>query len=279
LNGKIAANSNTYIEMEKNINRIVVLLLLMLGLQSCGQNGGKGKIETYDQFRTQKLEPRDSIFILYTVKEWSKLNWWTFEDYSKMYKMTNSQVSYFIAGVFYSPDRKKILVWDGEKVPNAPSIEVYNKTDKEVNRICPNGGDTVYNLSALIGFRNNVNDTWHLYPFDQEAAVCGNSKDVVINVLGQYYFGLMKTHQMNRMMQSGERKGYLELEAYGYNLQDKDFWDKCWLWQKDTVGSYNMYPFQLKGYNDGGDKCNKNSGDPYNPPKLNYPEDILKLYK
>jgi len=171
------------------------------------------------------------------------------------------------------------LVWFGKKMPNAVTIETYNKNNPEVNKLCPNGADTIYTLSALIGFRNNINEIWKLYPFDQQSAGCFDSKDKVINVLGQYYFEKMKTHQMYRMIQNGKMKGYLELQAYGYNLQDKDFWDKCWLFQKDTVGSYGLYPFQINRYEYIGDKCTKKCAEPYKPPIVDYPKEILKLYK
>jgi len=257
-------------------NTAVLLLLLLACLQSCRQRNNK--TETYDQYRTQKIEPRDSLFILHTVKEWGKKNWYTWKDFSRMYKMTNEQVGYFIGGTFYSPSRKRILVWVGEKMPNARSIEM-TRSKPELNKICPTGGDTIYTLSALIGMRDSVNKTWKLYTFDQQTAGCFDSKDKVINVLGKYYFGQMKAHQMSRIMQSGKRKGYKKLQAYGYNLQDKDFWDKCWLFQKDTVGSYGLYPFQIYGYDYKGGKCTQKSADPYKPPAVDYPEEILKLYK
>ncbi|PGH39495.1 MAG: hypothetical protein CRN43_08705 [Candidatus Nephrothrix sp. EaCA] len=258
-------------------NTTVLLILLLVSLQSCRQRNNK--TETYDQYRTQKIEPRDSLFILHTVKEWGKKNWYTWENFSKMYKMTNEQVEYFIEGTFYSPNRKRILVWVGEKMPNATTIEIYNKDDPEVNKICPTGGDTIYTLSALIGDRDSINQIWKLYPFDQQQAICCASKKQAINILGKYYFGQMKTHQTYRIMPSGKRKGHKESEAYGYNLQDKDFWDKCWLFQKDTVGSYGLYPFQIYGYDYKGDKCTQECAEPYKPPAVDYPEEILKLYK
>lgn len=263
--------------MKRNRNNIPALLfLLLVSLKSCGQTNNK--METYDQFRTQQIEPRDSLFILHTVKDWSKHNWYTFEDYSKMYKMTNEQVDYFFGGIFYSPDKKKIFVWLGQKKPNATTTETYS--DKaEVNKLCPNGKDIVYSMTALIGIRDSVNQIWKLYPFNQQQANCYDAKDKVINVLGQYYFGQMKKHEMYRIMQSGKRKGHKELQAYAYNLQDKDFWAKCWLFQKDTVGSYGLYPFQIKGYDYIGDKCTQKCAEPYKPPAVDYPEEILKLYK
>lgn len=255
------------------------LCLLLMSLQGCSQTSNKDKVRMYDRFRTQRIEPRDSLFILHTVKTWSRLNWYTFEDYSKMYKMTNEQVEYFIGGTFYSPDKKKILVWAGEKLPNVETKEIYNKYKTEVNKLCPNGKDTIYTLSALIGIRDSLNQTWKLYPFNQQQATCYSTKNEAINVLGQYYFEQMKTHQMYRIIQFGKRKGYKESQAYGYNLQDKDFWDKCWLFQKDTVGSYGLYPFQIKGYDYVGDKCTQKCAEPYKLPMIDYPEEILKLYR
>ncbi|MFA6925272.1 MAG: hypothetical protein WC223_13585 [Bacteroidales bacterium] len=268
--------------MKKNLDkmRITTVLLLFLFLQSCGQTPkiNNAKMETYNQFRTQKLEARDSLFILYTVKDWGKKMWYSWAVRTDIYKMTFDDVKYFFAGTFYSPDKKKILVWIGEKKPNVESIEMIN-SKRELNRICPTGGDTIYSLTALIGFRDSINQVWKLYPFNQQQATCYDKEEEVINVLGQYYFGQMKTHQMYRMMQSGKRKGHKESQAYGYNLQDKDFWDKCWLFQKDTVGSYGLYPFQIKGYDYIGDKCTQKCAEPYNPPQINYPEEILKLYR
>lgn len=264
--------------MERNRNYIITLVfLLTVCLQSCGQINNSG-LETYDHLRSQQIEPRDSLFVLYTVKEWAKHNWYTFRDYSKMYNMTNDQIEYFFGGVFYSPDKKKILVWLGQKKPNATTIKTYSEIS-EVNKLCPNGESIVYSMTALIGIRDSLNQIWSLYPFDQQQAVCYESKEEAINVLAQYYFSQMKGHQMYRMIQSGERKGHKELEAYGYNLQDKDFWDKCWLFQKDTVGSYGLFPFQIKGYNYKGDECTQKCAEPFEPPVVIYPEKILELYQ
>lgn len=62
-------------------------------------------------------------------------------------------------------------------------------------------------------------------------------------------------------------------------MHDEEFWNKCWLFQKDTVGSFGLYPFQVKGYRYVGEPCTKESADPYNPPIIEYPDEILKLYE
>jgi hypothetical protein len=258
------------------IRSLLLFILLGFALQGCGQSNQP--IETYDQYRTQKLELRDSLFILHTVREWNRMDWWTFGGYTSMYKMTNDQIEYFFGGAFYSPDRLKMMVWLGDKMPNAETIEIYNKENPEVNRHCPNGADTVYSLSALIGCRDSVNQIWKLYPFNQRAIGCSPSKKIVIDVISEFYFTKMKNIQMFRIVQSGDRKGNKEPEAYGYNLQDKDFWTKCWLFEKDTVGSYGLYPFQIKGYRYIGKPCTPKSAEPYDPPKVTYPKEILDFY-
>lgn len=256
---------------------LLLFTLLGFAFQGCGQTNKP--IETYDQFRTQKLELRDSLFVLHTVKEWSKIGWQTFYDYSEMYKMTNDQIEYFFGGAFYSPDSLKMMVWLGKKMPNAETIEIYNKEDLETNRLCPYAADTVYSMSALIGFRDSVNQIWKLYPFDQQSAACYPNKEGAINILGKYYFSQMKGHQMFRLMQSGEFKGRTKPQVYGYNLQEIDFWNKCWLFEKDTVGSNGLFPFQINGYRYFDKAAIKKKAVPYDPPTVVYPKEILDLYK
>jgi hypothetical protein len=253
-------------------------LLLLLSVQSCWANTKNSKMKASDEFISQKIEYKDSLFILHTVKEWAKKNWYTFEDYSKMYKITNEQVEYFIGGVFYSPDKKRILALVGQKVPNAATIKIYNKENSEVNKLCPRGPDTIYILSAVIGVRENINQIWKLYPFNQKQATCFGSKEKTIDILNQYFCYEMKTDQMYGITQTGRKKGQKELQAFGYNIQDKGFWDKCWLFQKDTVGSYGLYPFQIKAYSYKGIKCDSKCAQPFNPPEITYPEEIRKLF-
>src|SRR5690242_6620298 len=83
--------------MRKALNKFL-WVLIAINFQSCGQsiksNSSQG---SYDGLKTRQISSRDSIFILFTVKEWGKQNWYTWEDYSKMYRITNDQVEYFIA--------------------------------------------------------------------------------------------------------------------------------------------------------------------------------------
>lgn len=266
--------------MATNNSKTKMLLLLLcfaIAVESCAQTVRNKSLDTYDQYRSQKISPRDRAFIFYTVKEWKQ---YPFEDYSLMYRITNDDVEYFLGGVFYSPDKQKMMVWIGTKTPNARTSELYNKedTDAYVNKMCPTTKDTVYRMTALVGIRNDTNEFWKLYPFGNRSAGCYHNKTEVINEMSQYYFIDMKGHQMKHIVQSGISKGKIELKAYGYNLQDTGFWDKCWLWEKDTVGAANLYPFQLDGYlSYPKPTCNKCASELILP-SINYPEEIWDMY-
>lgn len=250
--------------------------MMLYAFQACGQP--EEKFGKYDEYLRQRMAYRDSLYILHTVKEWGKVIWDSWGIRTDMYNLRNEDVEYYVGGTFYSPDSTKIIVWIGMKEPNASTIEKYS-SDKESNRICPNAGDTVYSLSAVIGSRRTNRDLWEIYPFDQQQAVCCTSKETSIKILSEYYFKEMKSHKMYRIMQTGERMGHKELEAFGYNLQETDFWKRCWLFQIDSIGSYNKYPFQLSGYNYYGEKCTEECAVPYNTPKITYPKFILELFE
>lgn len=262
--------------MKVGRNKIHTLLILFCAVQACAQPNEK--FEKYNEYLKQEMTYRDSLYILFTVKEWGKVIWDSWGVRTDIYNMSYEDVEYYVGGTFYSPDSTKIIVWIGTKEPNSATLEKYS-ADEESNKMCPNGNDTVYSLSAVIGTRSTIHDVWEIYPFDKQQAVCCSSKEESINILGRYYFKEMKSIKMYRIMQTGERMGHKELEAYGYNLQDKDFWKNCWLFEIDTVGSHNLYPFQINGYYYYGEKCSKDCAVPYNPPKIIYPKEILDLFK
>lgn len=259
---------------------MLLLASVAITIQSCGQAFINKPLDTYDRYRTQKIENRDRIFIFYTAKEWSVKNIHPFQDYSRMYKMKNSDIEYFLGGIFYSPDRLKMMVWIGEKTPNVRTSEVYNKKDTNayVNKMCPTEKDTVFHMSVLVGIRNDTNEFWKLYPFNNIITGCGLTKEAVINATGKYYFEDMKDHEMDLIAQDNPNKGLMIRKAYGYNLQDTNFWDRCWLWEKDTVGAVGLYPFQISSYRYANQpSCNK-CGEELITPQINYPEEIWNLY-
>jgi|GEM_PF-4094457 len=222
-------------------------------------------------------EYRDSLYIIWTVKAWDLANWYVFEDYSKDYRMSNSQIQYFVTAAFYNADRTKIVAWTAAKKPNAPSIGQY-RANPENNRICPQGPDTVFSMMPVIGYRENVDSRWNLYPFNVQSVGCAPSIDDAEEILADFYFEKMKSHSMFRVQQDGPHRGYKTLQVYGVNLNESAFWDS-WLWQTDTIASNSLYNFQIQGYGDKGERATKESAIPYNPPKVVYPEAILELFR
>jgi hypothetical protein len=288
-----------------NFYKSMIFISLWMGFSNC-YDLKREKLETYNRYRTQKIDYRDSLYILFTVKAWHDSDGIPgasgYRNYSRLYKMSNSEVTYFFGGVFYNTDKKRIIVWLGEKLPNAKTNVIYNKDDISVNKLCPQGKDTIYDMAAVIGFRDDTNEMWKLYPLEIFSAECYDSKEAVISVTGQYYFEAMKAscpEWVNRKnidsikfggklrwdlekqradMGLADKKGdsisgleYDILEDFGYNLQEKDFWDKSLLWEKGArVKGY--YLFQLNG--NGGTAI-----DPLKLPKIIYPDRISKLFK
>lgn len=241
---------------------------------------------SYENFLIQTIDERDSLYVLHTVKELSAMNWWTFEDYSRMYVMSNDEVEYFIGSVFYNIDKTKMIVWVGEKTPNAKTLSQSRKNSRE-NRICPTGGKVVFSLMSMVGIRNCPNEMWNLYPLENQSAVCCSSEEECKRVLSHYYFHEMTNHSeyvakeflnsayggevrydLEKKMRDlgyGDDNSPVILKNYGYNLQDDSFWDKSLLWQKGAriSGKFN---FQLRGANE------------YQVPTIRYPSSIIERY-
>ena len=262
----------------------VLFFILLFCLESCAQINGR--VDTYNKYRTQYIDNRDSILLMATIIGWNKIHWDIYGGDQRIYKIDDSDIHYYIGGVFYSPDKLKVIIWLGTKEPNAESRKVYNKNSNEVNKLCPSCNcDTIYGMSAIIGYRINKNDIWNFYPFKNQIVECSKRYDYCLNVMGQYYFEKMKGHAMWRLVQTGPEAGKNVLSPYGYNLQDDGFWDKCWLWEKETITCKGLYPFQKNGYSilganeKIGYENNENiRADSLKPPKIEYPKEILALY-
>lgn len=273
----------------------IILTCLSISLNNCNFLN-KEQTKDYNSFRTQKIEYRDSLFIIYTIRKWHNCDCLKgFEDYSRMYKMSNNQIQYFLGGTFYSPDKKKIIVWVGEKIPNAYTKVIYNSEDSNVNKLCGECDSIkVYGVRSIVGYRKNSDTCWNLYPLDIYSVDCCNTKEKSIRYTEQFYFKEMKTadewyvktkyldnnyggkvrydlEEYANKMGAGNSDTNDIYKDFGYNLQDKEFWDKSLIWQKGArVPGY--YCFQLNG--NGGTAI-----DPLEMPKINYPDNILELYK
>ena len=69
-------------KLKKEITVVITInfiIIISQFLVSCAVKQDEKGI--YDMLLSQKIETRDSLYVLFTIKEWSKNNWKTFEDY------------------------------------------------------------------------------------------------------------------------------------------------------------------------------------------------------
>lgn len=235
-----------------------LISMIFFSLISCDvkQTNDGGLLESkteHDNYIPENIDNDDSTAIIQTVKNYRAANWNSFNDYSRMYKISNDQVQVFVERVFYSPDRQKIITWVGEKMLNAGTINKYSNDEKS-NRICPLAGDTVFHFTVLMGYKNS-SDHWQLYPWGNRQVPCCNSVKEGLAELEKYYFKDIKTDYVEVVNQSGDDKGKIVNASYAYSIIDHNFWTKSPVWKLDTVGSKGLYPFEVKTY--GGGAVNK----------------------
>ncbi len=223
----------------------------------------------------QVLDSRDSIYILFTVKALSDSDWNKFTNYSKMYDLKNEQIEFSIEKIFYNKNRTKMIAWVGKKMPNAKTNTSYS-SDANANRICSTRTDTIFAMNAIIGFREDSNLIWRIFPFDNISAYCYPTRDKAINIFEDYFLKNMKDEKKWKVIQADEGRGAFELKKYEYNLDDPNFWDKCWMWDIDSVGSNNLHNFEIQTYSTT-DQCFK-CAVPYILPKIVYPPYIVTSY-
>ena len=214
----------------------------------------------------------DSSFIIYTVKEYSKRDWYWFHNYARMYRITNDEITFFVERIFYSPDKKKLVVWVGKKMYNAPTIEKYNENDT-ANRICPLAGDTVYHMNVLIGYKDDATDLWKLYPWGNRQVPCCRTEEIGVKELEQYYFKDIKKDYFEVVGQEGKSKGIVRNQLYKYAINDKEFWSSP-LWHRDVVGANNQYPFEVKYSRLLTDTCVK-CAEKIQLPQIDYPDSLI----
>lgn len=259
----------------KNKLKYIILMILM----SCNNNS------LVSNYKENKLIYRDSVQIFYTLNQWKIENFWIWGARPDLYKIKDEDLVFLPYAVFYSPDSLKILIWVQDKMPNAQHIKKYSE-DLKLNRICPNSGDTIYGFTGIIGIRENKNDLWDIYNFEEQKVICCSKPENGIPTMENYYFRRMKYDadfvdirrldsnfggKVNYKDYKADtikyKKDYLYLisKEYGYNLQDEGFWEKSLLWQKGVILD-SLYLFQTQKHY------------PIEKPKVEYPEEILRLF-
>lgn len=261
---------------------LLTTLVILVGCTSKEQVKRKINFKPYLQ---QKIDYRDSLYVLHTVKEWQKADFIFFTNYQKYYKTKNILPKHEVSAVFYSPNRKQMLVWVLEKIPNYDSkigyipnyVEYKSEKDSVYLKLADTDKDTMYNMYPIFGRRDKVDEPWQLCPFIDMTLKNYDSKEDLMLKLSEYFLDEMKDAETDYVVQSGKDKGILAFRRYGYHLRNSKFWNG-WMFQKDNIGSKGMYFYEIDDYWTKNGYVNKSSAQPFMFPKIKYPSEILKMY-
>jgi len=257
--------------------RLLFTILLLNSSFSCYTV----KMQDFGNVIPDKLQYKDSLYLVYTANEWAKVNFDIYNHDLNNSNYATKHPNYKVIRVFYSPDSLKMISWIEIKMENGHG--------------CDRPQGYSFSANAIIGIRNEIKQPWTLYPFDKFGAICDDTEGLVLSAMEQYYFFSMKEssefvnkiyldmsfgglvrydYEKSRIRDGVEEKNFPSIEKnLGYNLQDKDFWTKSLIWQKGARIK-GLYNFQTVG---------NIPPDYKNPelitPKIIYPDSILRLYK
>lgn len=209
---------------------------------------------------------RDSMFIATTVWQFIDKKVGVF-DYYKQYEIPIHKLNIDVDSIIYSPDSLKLFAFIIERVP-------------EIENNRPN--QYFYGGNPLIGFRQSVHEAWTIYPFGQFTPTGFKNYNKVRNLFRGYFLGDGKFKNDSDYYWDGVHNDTLGMNRgfnrvaikFGYNIDDKRFWDSSVVWKKGSrIPGY--YAFQTMG--------NVVPGYMDTPiriiPPLVYPDSLLKLYK
>lgn len=185
---------------------------------------------------------KDEDYLLYVCKKLMNMGWYNFTNYEKMYFIKNEEVEHSVISLYYNKDSSKYVALISTKCYNA-----YSRTFRS-SRICPSSSDTVYGVRSLIGFRNSDSRLLKVYDFGVSSYVCYSKFSESVEDARNFYENELADKAMWKIGQGGKDYGQFISSKFKYNVLDKEFWEKCWLWEKDTVGSNGLYWFQIKSY-------------------------------
>jgi len=188
-----------------------------------------------------------------TIKCWKKANFNVYRLEQSDLRENKSEMIRVLR-IFYSSDSLKLVSWVNEKSLN----------DED----CQKSQGFYFSCTAVIGFREKLNDSWKLYPLSNVSATCLETEAAGTRYMNEYFFDKMKSHSEYVYKKSldedyggkvrydlekktidlgyGDQNSPLVLKEYGYNLQESSFWIKSLLWQKGARIP-DLYNFQTSG--------------------------------
>lgn len=277
--GVLLLNNPVSCEKTRSAMKLLIVLLSLPCILSCTsytvdkadqKKGGAGVASNVAAYLRQRPTIADSALVIYTVHKWHDLDFSIYRDAAQFENYTNNDISVSISHIFYSPDKRKMLVWLCERSPR-----VDNYTNKKVE------GESVFDMSTIIGIRDDTQSLWRLYPYGTFVA-CGKSEEEVVSVYSDYYFHNIGGSEEREVAQSGPEKGHFIAVNSGPDLKDTTFFVTSYLFHRDTVSGDGLYPFQIKEYkgvfNPETDICIKCAIELI-PPAIMYPQQITSKYQ
>jgi hypothetical protein len=255
------------------IKKLITLVYIIFTIPTVSCNLFESDSDLINKMNT--LERRDSLSISHVAKTWVDSSFMYFSDHKEPpFNLRNGKVEVIVLTGFYSPDRKKILSWFTEKVPNNDGFA----TDSGY----------YYFSNCMLGIRDDTSKIFKFGIFDQQMCEAAEL-EWIINCMSKYFFNKMKkdfTRIYAKYYNSyyGGNLGSKDnlntdksiYQEFGYNLQEPEFWERSLIWYKGSkIKGYDN--FDLAEWATPSDTItNRDVFIRY--PKISYPDSILKLY-
>lgn len=249
---KMYKNSSFFISITLTFS---LLVFCLIGFNSCQQSKPEPLVYSSTMYAAPNdLYRRDSMFIAKTVWEFIDKEVYVY-DFVKKYHLPLERITINVDTIFYSADTLKMLALVIKKMPDLEE-----------------GDSNSYYYSGidLKGFRTSTKEPWHIYPPYLCAPTAMPGYGMVRQALRYYFLKKFKSSQ-TYIWDSVQHD--LVSVSYGYNIDEKDFWDSSVLWKKGAL-TPGYYIFQNKG------NVMPDNPDPvWILPHLDYPDSLLKLYQ
>ncbi len=222
--------------MFKSMLSKVAILFSCLKLFSCsGEELGEPGKTLSDPHVPDTFIQRDVEFIQLTVRDFIRVDYprYQFPGYDE-------RTEIFVDRIFYSPDSLRVFAF--------VILKCYNN-----NEVTQKQG-YYFNGKALVGYRENPNEIWKIYPYRSYSASVFQKYETVQNFLTESYMHRLKSYVDGHHVK------------VGYNVGDPRFW-KSPIWEKGhrVPGYYN---FELGTFL-----------KPLRTLRTNYPPELLEQFK
>ncbi len=255
---------------ENNPGLVLIIVCFSMLFSSCRRNERqKQKLqemrESIPDVMGEAEKRRDSMLLAFTFNQFINKDYYELH-YLHQYRKKGYQVNIYVDDIFYSPDSLKLFAFIIVEMPTAAE---WNQNSLEDST-----KQWYYASYDWIGFRENTNEIWKLYPFHKNRSNGYATYETVQFNLRDYYFD--------------EIKDAIHFKT-NCSLVDTCFWTEEKIWKKAEFveGYYDFqiapgyYDYQIKGKEEWFKKQwnTRPLSEFLLPiPDVEYPEELLKKY-